>query len=378
MDDKRNEWQSAQSLADVVGCHPATIRKSAVELGELPGEEVYERRAPTQSERARFAAGLHHVYRLRPVFAQVEQLHDRRALEESDLRDVEIDWRQFFVEHKGEEFVSLRAMVDEGGLYSRYDAAKRALERTDLRFHRTVETVPGGGPPREDCLLQPGDAQSFAASAGTDVGRQIARVIIEHHNAYQRMRFDGDVAELGRLVDRRRSTNDGTHTLDLIISLAGELKRDREKTQIVLDELRRRIAVLEGRGRRRPQLPSRPKAEIGADRIDIIRKHFDRALTGPALEVARDLNIDLGDAKHELNQWCKAMVRKPRDRWSIGDYVLAVELLEAHRGIDLHHIFQVDEAQVHLVLDDTTSFCAHCGNTYYSHDCPSCSQAAHA
>lgn len=114
----------------------------------------------------------------------------------------EIDWRRFVVDGR----VSLRRLVEDGGLYGSMRKAVEALraamredpdfcpERCEMRSHA------GPGRPEDDWRMSYEDAIAFVARARTDVGRRVLRVLVSHHMEYQAVR-SGDAAAATRLVD---------------------------------------------------------------------------------------------------------------------------------------------------------------------------------
>ena len=115
-----------------------------------------------------------------------------------------IDWKSFVYEDDDVRGISLRAMVD-AGLYARMDHAVRALERSGLKRSPVRRTF-ASGQTGTDYVLALADAQFFAISAHTEMGERIARLIIEHHNEFQRL-LDGDAEAEQRLHAHRAVTS---------------------------------------------------------------------------------------------------------------------------------------------------------------------------
>ena len=99
-----------------------------------------------------------------------------------------IDWTQFVVEVDGMRGLSLRALVDIGGLYSHMHHAVSALKGSGLNFAEfAAKLSEGAGRPSTDYLLTLRDAQRFCARARTDVGERVLDTILDHHDAIQRL-----------------------------------------------------------------------------------------------------------------------------------------------------------------------------------------------
>lgn len=322
-------WQSAADLGAHFKVHRSTVERCARGLLTATSDPrllQVERRKPLPVERTTFARGLKWVYRCRPTALAIRKLAAspseysklrETADEGPDLRDVEVKWRQFFLEHEGEEWVSLRAMVETGGLYEHFHHAKDALLRSELFFTSIREKSDGRGRPKEDCLLRPPDAQRFAAQAGTEVGKRIAAVIIEHHNAYQRMRFERDTTELARLIG------------------AGELR----PLQIVAEALRRADEELAHRPTRDEvralveEVARSTPARRVVLRIEDVRLLFRVGVNDYARRVAEQHGIQANAVAHDINQRLKfALGNKARDNWTISDFVVAARLFEAWYG----------------------------------------------
>lgn len=127
--------------------------------------------------------------------AQVELMP---APESSAPYATQIDWRAFVVEHDGVRGVSLRALV-EAGLYEQMSHAVRALESSGINFCPVQDESTGGRPSTDRIIPDLADAQMFCVQARTDVGKQIARLIIEHHSEFQRL-LNGDAEAHAQLA----------------------------------------------------------------------------------------------------------------------------------------------------------------------------------
>lgn len=110
-----------------------------------------------------------------------------------------IDWQRFVVEIDGQRGISLRRLVEVGGLYEQMSHAARALRSSGLGFC-PVQDRSSGGRPANDYLLDFRDAVAFAAKAQTDVGRTILDLLISHHAEFQKL-LDGDAEAIGKLAD---------------------------------------------------------------------------------------------------------------------------------------------------------------------------------
>lgn len=139
-----------------------------------------------------------------------------------------IDWQALVwsgeVDGQPARGVSLRAMV-EAGLYSRFEDAEAAVERGDYRVLR-VTRKSGGRPGREILFADVREAQRYALRARTEVGAQIAELILDHHDEFQRLlRGDRDAHE--RLADAQ--PNPAPETPDdpvmAILAAAAETRR---------------------------------------------------------------------------------------------------------------------------------------------------------
>lgn len=110
-----------------------------------------------------------------------------------------IAWSRFFVEIDGRRGISLRRLVEEGKLYERMHGAVQALKASGIPCSQ-ARVKSRGGRPSEDYLLELDDAIEFCARAQTDVGRAMMRLLISHHNEFQKL-LAGDPEALRQLAD---------------------------------------------------------------------------------------------------------------------------------------------------------------------------------
>lgn len=98
-----------------------------------------------------------------------------------------IQWERFVYDDGQVRGISLRAMV-EAGLYAKYHHAERAaLEIGMEMLPIQVKSPFQNGPPERDLILSLRDAQKFAMRVRTPVGEQIADLILDHHDDFQRL-----------------------------------------------------------------------------------------------------------------------------------------------------------------------------------------------
>lgn len=125
------------------------------------------------------------------------------AAGKSEVRDpyaTTIDWRAFVVDVDGQRGVSLRALV-QAGLYSRYEDALSAAQKAGVMGFSAHPKNPNGGRPGHDLIITDlRSAQKFALRARTEVGEQIADLILDHHDELQKL-IAGDQTAHQRLAD---------------------------------------------------------------------------------------------------------------------------------------------------------------------------------
>lgn len=160
-----------------------------------------------------------------------------------------IDWRAFAYRGRDASGISLRAMVD-AGLYSAMHKAVEALGE-DFSPIR-VKTPSTGGRPGDDYVLTLRDAQRFAMRARTEVGHQIAELILDHHDEFQRL-LDGDVDARARLAEVQPTATAPTLTDDPILN-ALTIAIESRRAQLVLEQQVReqgaRLELMESRVQR--------------------------------------------------------------------------------------------------------------------------------
>lgn len=107
-----------------------------------------------------------------------------------------IDWKLFIVETvDGQRGISLRQLVEVGGLYEHMRDAVSSLKSSGLSFAEFTAKPSGaqGGRPSNDYLMDLRTAQRFCARVQTPVGQQILDLILDHHDEFQKL-----LAEIGR------------------------------------------------------------------------------------------------------------------------------------------------------------------------------------
>lgn len=324
-------WMPVEQLAEVLNVSKATIYDVAIGKASWadPRAMRIERREATSTERARAGRRMRYVYRLRGDEVRAELVLPERApkaelsAEPSELRDVTISWEQFAVEHEGETYLSLRKMVEVGGLYASFWAAKRALERCGLTFSTTLQKSTGGRP-AEDCLMGWKDAQRFAAQSGTEVGMQIAAVIVDHHNEYQAIRA-GDVEATTHAIAPAM----GGH-LDLMQGLLDSLKAQESairKHEAALNERPTRSEVMQMVGS-----IGAVSASISAEeQLDVWAKVHDANVAIVARSIPASDRLDADGNVVQANYWVnlelKRQIRKPKGNWKRRDYLAAFSIL---------------------------------------------------
>lgn len=192
---------------------------------------------------------------------------EERATEQQELGYQTIEWEHFAYRGEDASGISLRAMVD-AGLYARMDHAVRALEASDLQFSPVQGEIAhdGRGRPGTDYILALPDAQFFAATARTDMGERIARLIIEHHADFQKLLAgDGVIAEKVREHQEIVASSEQ----DPILGQLEALKQNR----LAILEQSRRLEQLEQRAKR-----YEAQSEKHALLVEAIAESLDQSL----------------------------------------------------------------------------------------------------
>lgn len=192
--------------------------------------------------------------------------HEERATEQQELGYQTIEWERFAYRGEDASGISLRAMV-EAGLYARMDHAVRALEASSLKHKQVSLACPqNGGHARQDYILALPDAQFFAATARTDMGERIARLIIEHHADFQKLLAgDGVIAEKVREHQEIVASSEQ----DPILGQLEALKQNR----LAILEQSRRLEQLEQRAKRYEE-----RSEKHALMVEAIAESLDQSL----------------------------------------------------------------------------------------------------
>lgn len=188
----------------------------------------------------------------------IKVMEEEAAPSARDPYRTRIDWRGFAYRGRDASGISLRAMVD-AGLYAHMRGAVDALKRSGTNYAVISAEPDGAGAPRRDCILSLRDAQMFAMRARTDVGEQIAELILDHHDEFQRL-LDGDVDARSRLAEVQPAATAPTLTgdplMDALQSAAmamqmqlQALQRQRELEQQVREQ-GARLELMESRVQR--------------------------------------------------------------------------------------------------------------------------------
>jgi transcriptional regulator with XRE-family HTH domain len=111
-----------------------------------------------------------------------------------------INWESFVVELDGVRGISLRELVERGGLYSKIEHAVRALLRSGLDFYSSEVKVAMGRPRKEYLFRNVNDAIEFCIIAASPTAHQIRRLLMAHHLEFQRL-ITGDAGAKERLAD---------------------------------------------------------------------------------------------------------------------------------------------------------------------------------
>lgn len=181
----------------------------------------------------------------------------------ADPYTTQIDWRAFVVEVEGKRGVSLRELV-KAGLYASYQMGLAAAQASGLVGFQCEIKNPAGGRPAQDLIIADVRAvQKFAVRSRTPVGEQIADLILDHHEEFQRL-IAGDAQAQQRLADAQ-----AVHTkieqqaatdplLGSLLALAevrtrqldhdARLKALEERERIRIEESERMLARLKGAG----------------------------------------------------------------------------------------------------------------------------------
>lgn len=174
-----------------------------------------------------------------------------------------IDWEGFVVELDGVRGISLRELVERGGLYSKIEHAVRALLRSGLDFYSSEVKVAMGRPRKEYLFRSVNDAIEFCIIAASPTAHQIRRLLMAHHLEFQRL-LAGDATAQARL-DEAQAVHErieaapaptGDPLLDLI-GVTGSMRR------VQLDQ-QARIEALEARERIRQEESEQALARIKA------------------------------------------------------------------------------------------------------------------
>lgn len=179
----------------------------------------------------------------------VKEVEEEAAPSARDPYTTRIDWRSFAYRGRDASGISLRAMVD-AGLYS---AMHKAVEALGEGFSPIrVKTPSTGGRPGDDYVFTLRDAQRFAMRARTDVGHQIAELILDHHDEFQRL-LDGDAEARARLAEVQPAATAPTLTDDPILN-ALTIAIESRRAQLVLEQQVReqgaRLELMESRVQR--------------------------------------------------------------------------------------------------------------------------------
>jgi hypothetical protein len=257
--------------SDILDTRPKMVREGALETWattttSASGERLLVwlgsvRAALESVEAAGAVEGLRRCSTTETIKAREE-----RATEQQELGYTTIEWKNFAYRGEDASGISLRAMV-EAGLYARMDHAVRALEASSLKHKQVSLASPqNGGHARQDYILALPDAQFFAATARTDMGERIARLIIEHHADFQRLLAgDEEVAEKVRKHQGAAASLDQ----DPVLSQLEALKQNR----LAILEQNRRLEQLEQRAKR-----YEAQSEKHALLVEAIAESLDQSL----------------------------------------------------------------------------------------------------
>lgn len=129
-----------------------------------------------------------------------------------------LDWSMLVREYPEGRGISLRALVDEGGVYAQYRDARAAYERGAYSEGIAV-SAKSGSKPFEDVLFGGlHQAQLFCVRARTEGGAAIAEIILEHHNEFQKL-LEGSHDEAREVVERVVEHRVARETQDQLTSL---------------------------------------------------------------------------------------------------------------------------------------------------------------
>lgn len=181
----------------------------------------------------------------------------------ADPYTTQIDWEGFVVEVDGVRGISLRELV-KAGLYARYEDAAHALASCGAEvFAAHPKNAARGRPGQDMLILDWRQAQKFCMRARTPVGEQIADLILDHHEEFQRL-ITGDSDAQQRLADaqavhakiEQQAATDPL--LSTILSTAqlrtqqldheARLRALEERERIRIEESERMLARLKGAG----------------------------------------------------------------------------------------------------------------------------------
>lgn len=103
----------------------------------------------------------------------------------------QIEWESLVVDVDGVKGISLRRLV-ELGLYVNYRDASTAAQNAGMAILAVSANNPGKGRPGQDILfLNPREAQKFCMRTRSAVGEQIADLILDQHDEFQKL-LNGD------------------------------------------------------------------------------------------------------------------------------------------------------------------------------------------
>lgn len=181
----------------------------------------------------------------------------------ADPYTTQIDWEGFVVEVDGVRGISLRELVERGGLYSKIEGAVRALLRSGLDFYSSEVKVAMGRPRKEYLFRDVNDAIEFCIIAASPTAHQIRRLLMAHHLEFQRL-IAGDAQAQQRLADaqavhsRIEQQAAADPLLGSLLALAevrtrqldhdARLKALEERERIRIEESERMLARLKGAG----------------------------------------------------------------------------------------------------------------------------------
>jgi transcriptional regulator with XRE-family HTH domain len=157
-----------------------------------------------------------------------------------------IDWQRFAYTGAGASGISLRAMVD-AGLYASMHKAVEALRRESFAS-TPVRVTFDSGQRGEDHILSLRDAQRLAMRARTEVGHQIAELILDHHDEFQRL-LTGDTDAHARLAAHTPVALSGDPILDAL-TIAADVRRQQLALRQQVQEQGVRLEVMESKVQR--------------------------------------------------------------------------------------------------------------------------------